>query len=359
MITEVGIENFRTLERIQINDLKQFTLISGKPRCGKTSILEAINTAIGTKNAFDSKFYADNVPYTSIFWNNDKPFRINIVNTPDTVSTTPTKTSLHMHLGTFGDPHLDDELDSYGPYPNTKTDWTPCCYFAHGPKIDEQYLIPFIRNNRPKIGCLREDVAPRAIYISKAYQTGFSTTDDPVSNYDKAYANHSNLHRTLAGHLNYILFHHIRECLYTSVRTVFLPHEGGVFLACDTMDDEIDLIRGGESIYKILACLTAMYADNDAKIVLIDDIETDMAPQYYSGLWKKLVEIATERNLQIIATTQDQKMIKTVANDMLSMKLYNKLTYFQIGYDRYGEHQAQCYYGEMLAHALAHNVEVQ
>lgn len=358
MITEVRIENFRTIERIQINDLKQFTLISGKPRCGKTSILEAINTAIGTKDAFDSKFYADNVPYTSIFGNNDRPFRVDIINTPDAVSTAPTKTSMHMHLETFGDPHLDDELDSYGPYPNTKTDWTPCCYFAHGPKIDEQYLIPFIRNNRPKIGCLREDIAPRAIYISKAYQAGSSIAEDPVSNYDKAYANHSNLHRTLAGHLNYILFHH--DCLYTNVRTVFLPHEGGVFLACDTLDNEIDLIRGGESIYKILACLTAMYADNDAKIVLIDDIEIDMAPQYYFRLWKKLVEIAMERNLQIIATTQDQEMIKAVASAMMDTRdLYKKLTYFQINHDRYGEQKADCFYGEMLAHALEHNVEVQ
>ena len=47
MLTDIEIENFRGIKKLEIKDLKQFNLFSGKNNSSKTTILEAIFVLTG------------------------------------------------------------------------------------------------------------------------------------------------------------------------------------------------------------------------------------------------------------------------------------------------------------------------
>lgn len=323
MITDISIENFKILKRIELTDLKRITVISGRNNIGKSTFLEAVF------------LYMDHSSGESF----------------------GKLTSLRGTAGT--------DADSL---------WGPLFYQMDSNNIiqikvnDDGILgqLNYQRDNNylpSNINGLNEDIlAHFRMNTKESYSLSYSYKENDYNEQGHFSLNGSSILREIKTSLPGNELKSMRSTVYKVLYRdfIFLVNELGkmelsgnkdvLIKALKEMDPLIEdvltlSVQGNVQLYiKILGklmpvqyagdglvklmslCISIMNRKNG--IILIDELENGLHYSMYGKLWKMIDHISKTANCQVIVTTHSYELISSVKD---SISETGDFCYFRIG----------------------------
>ena len=120
----------------------------------------------------------------------------------------------------------------------------------------------------------------------------------------------------------------------------------------------LPLRLAGDGFDHLLIIIASMIAHPDS-ILLVDEIETGFHYSVYPKLWEAVMFTAKEERCQVIAATHSYECLESAAAQADTANLHNDFCYFRLGRDNNGEVNAYRFSQEILAHATDNDLEVR
>ncbi len=352
MIKEIGINNFRGFEVINVKDISRMTLISGRNNVGKSTVLEALfllmdhtSTDSFTKiNGFRGSSQGGVISlWEPLFYqlDTDKTINIRICDEKGVSSISYKKDKDYLPFVANGVP--EDVLASFRTF--AKNYYS--LYFSYN---QENYREDghFFLNG---VTALREITTNlpgneiRYLTHTRFLSPAIARISDFVLN------DIGNLE--LKGKKDNIIS--ILQELDPNIEDILtLSVQGITQLYLKISKKLIPVQYAGDGVMKLLQiCMAVMELNNG--LLLVDEIETGFHYSMYGKLWEILDKISLFSKCQIIATTHSYEMISAVRGNL---KQENDFSYYRIGFEK-KQHIAHRYDYSMLSSALESELEVR
>ncbi len=355
MITYLSFRNFRGFQLLELDDLKQITLLSGKNNVGKSSALEGafllldhVNPQSFTKiNAFRGNTV---IPVSTSLWevvfyqmDTKQPLEIKAVfdGEPSALR--------YLRDDSFvpSDPSiLPDIMNQF--VSAAKESYTLKYTFNKGKYQEEGHFVinqsSLFRNIKTTEKNNFIEPLPHTQFINHLIATSDA---DVVGWFGKM---------ELAGNKQLVI--DALKIIEPSIADISTIAINGVVQLYGKMGDQLMPLKLlGDGVNRLLYMVLSIIG-NPNSIILIDEIETGFHYSLQEKLWDVIAKTALEFNCQIIATTHSYECIAGALEGIADAGAQNSFCYYRL--DKEGAaHQANRFNHDLLATATASDMEVR
>ncbi len=114
----------------------------------------------------------------------------------------------------------------------------------------------------------------------------------------------------------------------------------------------------GDGFDHMLVITASMMAQPDS-VLLVDEIETGFHYSVYDKLWDAVMLTAKEEHCQLIAVTHSYECLESAVNQAGANGMQDDFCYFRLGKDKHDQPAAFRFSQEILAHATDNSLEVR
>ena len=359
MINSITFENFRGLKRLELPELSQITLLTGRNNAGKSSILEGVFLFMGHTDgdSFRKICVFRGLPTSlqpSILWN-----------------------PAFYGLNTDNSIHFTVKLD--GESSDLRYE------------RDDNY-IPASIDTRNQITFNQFTASTRSTYTMKFhYEQGKYTEDGSISMNDKGILTTVNTNQ----HNNNVHFLPVARYIGDALRDdvsitssiiewigdlemkgekhrivdvlkiiepdlsdlLVISNHGQIQLFVKILDQPMPIKLAGDGLYRLLYILLAIL-EKPNSILLIDEVGTGFHYSMLETLWKIVATAAKESGCQVIATTHSYECIQSAISGITDAGMDDKFCMYRVE-RKEGINRAFRYDGELTRFAVATNMEVR
>lgn len=312
---DITIQNFRGISELKINDLGLVNIFLGKNNYGKTSLLESVFLLSGMSNAMLAS-------------------RVNCFRDP---SQTPNPLGQIKYI--FHNVQLDNKPTFYGRMDND--DYRKMSITLNNTK---KLQGPLIRNGM--ISTSEHSV--NALCMSQSFETGrlkpngkleskktytcdFCTYENGQYSQDSANDFHENMSAryisstsdtfNLMDELSLLVRANKKDEVIKLVK-LFDPRiqnievlPDTVYIAFEGIQDLLPISLCGDGLKKFLYIISCV-AGGKNKVLLIDEIDNGIHFSAYKLLWKSIIRMARENNVQLMITTHSKEVLAELASTL-------------------------------------------
>jgi len=334
MLNKIQIEKFRGISHIEIDDFKKINLFVGRNNASKTSVLEAIFLIMGISNPqlpMILNNFRDSISYmnpniddviNSIFYNLNSNTPINI----------------HAELQNHSrDLSIKPSFDNLTPsYSHSEKQNSP---FYN--KNEYKTLISDSNVNSQKIRSLEykffieEPPNPKQEYVSKIVSRNLGFEFQIPPNYEEKINGKfvktsdvyddkiaQSLENLIISKKNKQIIQILKE-IDGNIKDIFLGSKGMIY--CDVgLERFVPISIMGDGIRRLIKIIISI-SDTKDGIVLIDEIENGLHYTSLKTLWKAIIRLANQYNVQIFVTTHNLETLKYLKEVLET----NEMTNFQ------------------------------
>lgn len=309
LLTKLKINKFRGINSLEIEDFKRINLFVGKNNSCKTTLLESIFLIIGISNpqlalnidALRNLEHQKAEDFSYIFYNLNHENQLNIKGEFEKnyernlyVSPTINKSINEKSNEPFSKENKELEFDTNLFSNNIKG---LILNFdikePHKPKQSYKSGISFQSNNL--IG----------VEIAKNYNEPFKAAFIPA-NINISITN-KRLERLIISKKQKLVIEILKK-IDNSITDISLGTRGMIYIDIG-IDKLVPLNILGDGVQKLLNLLLAIL-DTSGGIILIDEIENGLYFSALKVLWKSIIEVADEYNVQLFITTHSFETLK-------------------------------------------------
>jgi len=305
---KIKIENFRGIDCLNLDNLRQFNLFVGKNNCGKTSLLESIVFISNPSNPLNPvlvngiRGYYVTQPYswTVLFKEMDTEFPIRLsgelVN-PKEVRTLTINTIQDKNISQTAYETPDFLLKGNRSEFSTK---------MTGLSVEFSIL-----KNRGKKQNYRSK-----IWLGKESKWESRPSEDYTETLKSTFLCPVILRADIPARFNEVLIKKQEEKILGILRRIeprLIDLSLGVenILYCDMgFSKLLPFSTAGEGLNNLLAVILAIYESSDG-VVLIDEIENGLHPSTQAILWETIFEAAATFNVQVFASTHSYETVRS------------------------------------------------
>ena len=355
MIHRASFKNFRGFENLELSEMANITLISGRNNSGKSTILEGIFLAL---------YYRAAESFAVL--NEIRGISFNV--TPDDLWDTlfhnlSLSEEIAISLGCDGqDLKLryarDDSIitsaamNSANPVLKQFISLSPQSYslrfnFSYGDFLDSGYFVM----NQQGIQQYKDQPGNVQAYLPLVQYIPSSRTHSNSAVVDLfGLVTTSSKKNKLIDYLKFI------DSSITDIATITRGTISQLF--ANINGRWLPLRLAGDGFDHMLLLISSMIAHPDS-ILLVDEIETGFHYSVYSNLWDTVMLTAKEEHCQIIATTHSYECLTSAVNQAASNGMQDDFCYFRLGKNKQGQPAAFRFSQEILLHATDSNLEVR
>ncbi len=352
MIHKASFRNFRGFERLELSDLQNITLISGRNNSGKSSVLEGIFLALAYK-------------------------------TPDSFAL------LNNIRGIFYTIKPEDLWDTlFYNLANTEISLTLC---IDNSELQLRYARDdaFITSAAMNNALLRQFISsmPQSYSLKFSLQYGNSSDNGHFVMNQQGIQRHSEQDSNPNISLPFVQYIHSSR----TANNAFLAEVFSVVTRNNKKDKLIEFLQlidssitdittlvsnnipqlyiqvngkwlpsrlAGDGFDHMLMLTASMMAQPNS-ILLVDEIETGFHYSVYPKLWDAVMLTAKEEHCQVIATTHSYECLASAATQADANGMQNDFCYFRLGKNKLGQPAAFRFSQDTLAFAVNDNMEVR
>jgi len=300
-ITDLEIENYRSIKHLHVSNFKQFNLILGENNSGKTSLLEAIQFCSGLPNGI----LLNQMNVMRRLMGNDIFTAFHDLDESKPISFSITKNNEKRKISVSSIKKQDvtyNSMDSAQPNVNHASN-----YIINVTRFDgKKYSVPYSP----------EQHVANPFYKPLADNEDFQNTDKSIPSFfwtpDWATYNYSNaLSKIIINKRKDFVVKALQE-IDKSVQDIQLGANGGVFIDIG-LPSLLPIPLMGQGIEKILAIIITI-SNLENGFVLIDEFENGLHHTSMEQLWAILYKLCEEQNVQLFVTTHSYECIESFLN---------------------------------------------
>ena len=308
LYSELTIENFRGIEKLEIKDIKRFNLLVGRNNCGKTSVLEALFLLSGMSNPqlvtnihlFRGLILTQDDDFSYMFRNLDFEIPIKLSSNKDINSRSLTIAPLIKDYPSYGKGEiLEKEITK-----NTKS----VTVSTSAIQVVEGLTFEFRTDKRQ---AFKNQISFKKGEgkLSIQYKEKFRCT----------FLNQSTIMSQTAKQMEGLLVQKKLDSVINVLRGIEplisdIRMGAGDMIYIDIGKDKLFPINiMGDGIRRILAFI-AVIADMKNGVLLIDEIDNGFHYTSLITLWRAIFKACKEYNVQLFATTHSYECIGAYAS---------------------------------------------
>lgn len=356
MVNDICFENFRGFKKLNLQELQQVTLISGKNNAGKSSILEGIFLAMD-HSAPDSFIKING------FRGLPLAYDVNCLWEPLFYELNTLK-QMFIKMKIKGEASVLEYKrdDSFVPSNAAGASDDVFTQFLNSAKANYSLKFNFEKGNYKESGHFVVSSSGVLRNVNTNIE-GNQLQSLMVTHYINAATMNNAIvlaewfgKLELEGKKRQIIdILRIIDSSISDISAIVL--RGQIQLYAKMGEKLLPLRLAGDGINKLLF-LVLTIVENPNSLVLIDEIETGFHYSMYSNLWEVIATAARENNCQIIATTHSYECIDGAVEGVKAACMDNRFCYFRV--ERSAEGNAAFRYdGKLLRTALDSNMEVR
>lgn len=346
---KIEIHNFRSIESLIIDNIKQVNLITGKNNCGKTSILEAIFLLVGMSNpqlaynihSFRDLALTDDEDFSYIFKNFDFSNNPSIKGQLDSqerfLTIKPIYPTFTQTLQKISEKR---ELSKEELVSNTSTGTENAIEgleLVFG--VDDQ------ENLSTEIKLRQSEIKLSGDYKEKI-SCSFINSNTIMDNLDRK------LEAILVRKDLNTIINSLRK-IEPNLLDIRLGARGMVYV--DIGIDKLVPIK----IRRILGILAAI-PERKNGVLLIDEIENGLHYSTLSVLWKAILKSAVDNNVQLFITTHSYECIQAITEVYEDKTSYmDRISLFRIERNAKDQHKSFQYEADVLLAGIEKEFEVR
>ncbi|AFZ50122.1 AAA family ATPase [Dactylococcopsis salina] len=358
--TELDIYHFRDIESLEIREIKQVNLITGRNNCGKTSILEAIFLLSGMSN-----------PQLSLRIHNFRNF--NLTEADDF-------SYLFKDLNFSHTPQIRGKLTSQNRQlqiePIHQTTQTNQQQFSEKSNLNENdlfsYTSPSNEYNSEIEGIqfnysIDNQNSYQSLIRLKQGQGEISIPHNYRENLTATFLSPNTIMSSLGQQLEKAIIRKKLKSIITALQEIeprlldIRMGNRGIVYADLGLDNLVPINVMGDGFIRILAILASI-SENKNGILIIDEIENGFHYKTLAVLWKAMLKMAFQSNVQLFLVTHSYECIESLVNVYQTMKPELRedfVSLFRIERNAKGEHKAFQYEGDTLMVGIQEEIEVR
>ena len=358
MIKSISFENFRGLKGLELPELSQITLLTGKNNAGKSSILEGVFLLMD--HALAESFVRIN-NYRGIY-----------VRMEPSSLWAPAFYGLNTDISIRIQAKIDDELcsiiyskdNNFIATDNTSVIQNTVNQFAITGKSNYTLKYHFKRSNYTEDG----NFSTNGTGLFRNITTSLPNNQiRPMP--DVAYINSVTLfngvENLVSDWLGKMELNGKKDKIVKALRyiekdmsnLITITNQGQVQVYAKIADQTLPVRLSGDGLYRLLYILLTIMANPDS-IILIDEIETGFHYTMYETLWQLVAEAVVENNCQIIATTHSYECIENAISGINKAGFETRFCMYRIEHSN-GENRAIRYDEELARLSIDMNLEVR
>ncbi len=357
MLSNLSIENFRGVQKLDIKDMRRLVLMSGKNNVGKSSVLEAVFFIMDhlSPDSFNhmNGFRGLSVPTNGVgLWeplfyqmNPDNKIRIQATRGEDTLTLTYSKDENFIPARNGGFPkNVAGSFQS-----SAKKNYTLRFDFQVAGSTDYSEIGHFTSSDSGTLREISDDDGEKQ-FMQLTYTTfvnnNFVRTDRAI------------LDRMGKAELNgekEKLVSFLKRIDSSISDIVTLSVSGIPQLYINSNKKLLPIQFSGDGINKLLYIVLSIMDAKDG-ILLVDEIDTGFHYSMYKDLWKIVADVSNDYNCQVIATTHSYE---NIIGAVEGTKDYpENFSFYRLGYDKEGLKSFRFSY-DLLKSALRSDMEVR
>lgn len=358
MINRISFENFRGLKKLDLPELSQITLFTGKNNAGKSSILEGVYLFIC--HALPNSFVLIN-NFRGIYVNMDPPSiwgpAFYGLDTEKTIKISAVLNNKQCDLSYQKDssfvaaekPDINQTILKQFASP-IRSNYSMKYRYQQKDYSEEGFFYTngsgVLRDVKTSLTGNQLLLMPNIFYINSA--TLFSFAENTISDWI-GQLELTGKKEGIVDALKYI------EKDISNLITI--TNQGQVQVFAKVSDQVLPVKLAGDGLFRLMNILLAIAA-NPGSIILIDEIETGFHYSMYETLWTLIAKTAKDNNCQIIATTHSYECIQNAVSGISAVGCEDSFCMYRIEHSD-GENRAYRYDGELTRLSIDMNMEVR
>ncbi len=341
---QIDIQNFRGIESLIIDNIKQVNLITGRNNCGKTSVLEAVFLLTGMSNpqlpviihTFRQLPLTDDEDFNCLF--NDFDLSMN--------------------------PKIKGKTDSQERTLEIKA------IYSSFIELSEKQIFSTVSPRRIEGLNLTFNLDKETFHAEiKLKQSKVKIPLDYKEKISASFINPGTIMKDIDRRLDAILVRKDLGTIINSLKEIepdlldIRMGAGGMIYADIGIDHLIPINLMGDGIRRILGMLAAISEIKNG-ILLIDEVENGLHYSTLSILWKAILKAASDNNIQLFVTTHSYECVQAVAEiyqeqSEKACRGKDFISLFRIEKNSKGRHRAFQYNAETLIAGVEKEFEVR
>ena len=350
----IGINNFRGINHLRIDDFSRVNVFLGQNGSGKTSILETLLMLTGISNpelpqAINSLRSRGSLG--QFIHVRDMFHNLILQNPPDISSIQFDNTKRHL---TIKMPYSFDEQEQtaipIGQIPRSDAMAT-----INQVEMDFDVAANGKEKHYKSALTFNQQGLPKNRTIAEGYQESMIATLIPAS---LIFANVANdLAELVKRKMKQIVIDRLVHFDNRITTIEVLPD--GVYVGMNGVPELLPISMHGDGLSRYLSILAAS-TNPINNVVLIDEIDNGLHYSAYKKLWEAIFALAVSTNKQIFVTTHSKETLQKL-NDMLEEhpEYQNEMALYTLEQTKLKGHQAYRLPYEGLAEACKNNVEIR
>lgn len=363
MLKRIVFQNFRGFEKLELPDLSQITLLTGKNSAGKSSVLEGVFLLMGysSPDTFDKIRALRGLPSASDITKLWEPAFHNF-DTTKAVEISAEYKGKELKLNYERDDAFST-LDSNQSIQNTFISFSSpaASYYT----LRYSFTVDETTQNGHLF--LNPSINPNGTLAMAINTDSNSKTDFKVPNtlFVKSAAANSIDDAEVAGWFGDLELKGDHQLVVEALRIIdpdivdikTIVQQRYVQLYLRTKESTLPLKLSGDGMCKLLYLVLAILR-SPGSIILIDEIENGFHYSIQESFWKILAESAKRSNSQIIATTHSYECIEHAVDGITKAGMLDNFSLYRI--DRAGAQNYSTHYsGALLKDAVNSLMEVR
>ncbi|MBT8419990.1 MAG: AAA family ATPase [Gammaproteobacteria bacterium] len=363
---QIYIKNFRGIESLKIDNIKQINLLTGKNNCGKTSVLESIFLLAGMSNPqlavnihnFRGLALIDHKDFSYLFNGFDFSKNPSITGKSESQKRTldikpiyPTSISIPKQVSGKHKPAKNTPISST----NTTEDVLDGLAFDFNVgKKSFRAEAKLTQGNPTNLSGI--NTGQVNVKLAPDYREDFRASfTNPVTIMSGL---HQRIEAVLVRKESEGIIDALRE-IEPKLLDISLGTGGTIYADITDIEKLIPINIMGDGIIKILAILVAILEGKNG-LLLIDEIENGLHYSALIPLWKAIFRMALESNVQLFVATHSYECIAAMTEVYRTWDAEEDfITLFRIDRDIEGRHRALQYEADTLLAGIEKEFEVR
>ncbi|MDI6049806.1 AAA family ATPase [Flavobacterium sp. XS2P24] len=360
---ELEINRFRGIKKIEFSDFRNINLIVGRNNSSKTSILESLFVLTGSLSpeiilrinlfrnlkfieqedlrlVFNALKYDEDIHIKAIGFNEEKRELTISPGSKDVKTQTLSKDVNNRSLN-------DLDYNSFSSVTNiNELTFRTTVKERHSPEKKAVAKIYFQNGEfLTENGILKSKINDRAVYVTQYL--------DLSSNLEKELENLiiTKQHMSIVDAL---------KSVDVNIVNISLGHNRMIY-ADIGLDRLIPINLLGDGVRRLLAIILAIHNSKDG-IVLIDEIDNGLHYSTLKSLWKSVLYISKQCNVQVFVTTHNYETIKYLSECLVEAEyeIYkDTVKTYTVRKLQNGEHKSYGYDFEQFSNAINEDIELR
>nr|VFK60190.1 MAG: ATPase/GTPase, AAA15 family [Candidatus Kentron sp. TUN] len=352
----ISIKDFRAIASLEIDNIKQVNLLTGRNNCGKTSVLEAIFLLVGMSSP-QLAVSIQNFRGLTLTDNQDFSYLFNGLDFSKTPAMTGKLKSQERTLA----------IKAIYPMPMNILEQLPG---RHEPTGNKPISGTITTKGAPDGLAFDFEVDGKSFHTEVKIEPGNQVNTQSAQNYSETLrvllinsavimgGLHQRLDAVLVRKDSAGIINALRE-IEPNLQDIRLGTGEKIFVDIKDIERLVPIHIMGDGIIKILAILVAILETKDG-VLLIDEIENGLHYTALVPLWKAIFKMARESNVQLFIATHSYECISAMTEVYRESGMGKDfISLFRIDRDADSQHRARQYQADTLLAGIEKAFEVR